>query len=196
MKKKPYDLTERPTTAQLEAEYDRVRYNNLYQTLLKSTVYTLITVAAISVLIATLWLPVLQMYGDSMSPTMENGEIVFSVKTTDLAQGDLVAFYFNNSILVKRVIALPGDEVDIDENGTIFVNGDALEEPYVAEPDWGDTDIELPFEVPEGKYFVVGDNRATSVDSRNKAIGCVAQEQIVGKILFRVWPLKRLGAVG
>lgn len=195
MKKNSYDLTERPTTAQLEAEYDRVRYNNLYQTLLKSTVYTLITVAAIAILIATLWLPVLQIYGDSMAPTMDNGEIVVSIKTTDLKQGDVVAFYFNNSILVKRVIALPGDEVNIDENGTIFVNGDALDEPYVAEPDWGDTNIELPYEVPEGKFFVVGDNRATSVDSRNQAVGCVAQEQLVGKIVFRVWPLNRLGAV-
>lgn len=193
--KKPIDLSDRPTVAQLESEYDRVRYYSLYQTLLKSTVYTLLAVASISVLIATLWLPVIQIYGDSMGPTLESGEIVFSVKTADLQQGDVVAFYFNNSILIKRVIALPGDEVDIDEKGRIYVNGDLLNEPYVAEVSRGETDIELPYEVPQGKYFVVGDNRATSVDSRNEAVGCVAQEQIVGKILYRVWPLNRLGKI-
>lgn len=195
MKKKTINLSDRPTIAQLEAEYERVRYKNLYQTMLKSTVYTLLAVAAIAVLVATLWLPVLQIYGDAMTPTLENGEIVFSVKTSDLQQGDIIAFYFNNSILIKRVIALPGDRVSIDEDGRIFVNGDELDEPYVAERVLGDTDIEMPYEVPQGKYFVVGDNRTTSIDSRNTAVGCVAQEQIVGKIIFRVWPLDRLGGI-
>lgn len=178
-----------PEVSQLETELNRVRYKRRYQTVLKSTIYTLITVAAISVLVATLWLPVLQIYGNSMMPTLEDGEIVFSVKTSDFETGDIIAFYYNNKILVKRVIAGPGDWVDLDEDGTVYVNEAALEEPYLAEKAYGDTDIELPYQVPDGKIFVMGDHRSTSVDSRNTAVGCVAQEQIVGKLILRVWPL-------
>lgn len=195
MKKKEIDILDRPSVAQLESEYDRVRYKSRYQTLLKSTVYTLITVAAIAVLIATLILPVFQIYGKTMNPTLENGDIVVSVKTSNLRQGDIVAFYYNNSVLVKRVIATQGDWVSIDEDGTVTVNDVVLEEPYLIEKALGDTDIEYPYQVPDGKIFVMGDNRATSIDSRNSTVGCVAQEQIVGKILFRVWPFERMGAV-
>lgn len=194
MKKKK--TMERPSVEQIQAELDRVKYRHRYRTVLKSTVYTLITVAAIAILVATLWLPVLQIYGSSMTPTLQDGEIIFSVKTSDFEKGDVVAFYYNNKILVKRVIAGPGEWVDISEDGTVYVNGEALEEPYLSEKAYGDTNIELPYQVPDGKIFVMGDHRSTSVDSRNTAVGCVAQEQIVGKIIFRIWPLDRLGGVG
>ena len=184
-----------PTVEQLEAEIKRVNHKKRYRTVLKSTVYTLITVAAIAVLVATLWLPVLQIYGSSMYPTLQDGEIIFSVKTAEFEPGDIVAFYFNNKILIKRVIAGPGDWVNMTENGTVSVNGEILEEPYLTETAYGDTDIELHYQVPDGKIFVMGDHRATSVDSRNTAVGCVAQEQVVGKILFRVWPLNQMGVV-
>lgn len=184
-----------PTVEQLEAEIKRVNHKKRYRTVLKSTVYTLITVAAIAVLVATLWLPVLQIYGSSMYPTLQDGEIIFSVKTAEFEPGDIVAFYFNNKILIKRVIAGPGDWVNMAKDGTVSVNGEVLEEPYLTETAYGDTDIELPYQVPDGKIFVMGDHRATSVDSRNTAVGCVAQEQVVGKILFRVWPLNQMGVV-
>ena len=187
-------MNERPSVQLLEAELNRVKYRQRYRVVLKSTVYTLITVAAIAVLVATLWLPVLQIYGSSMTPTLQDGEIVFSVKTADLKQGDIVAFYYNNKILVKRVIAGPGDWVDISvETGDVSVNDVALDEPYLAEKSFGDADIEFPYQVPDGKIFVMGDHRSTSVDSRHTAVGCVAEEQIVGKIVFRVWPLEQFG---
>lgn len=193
MKKKV--ILPRPTTKQLEAELARVKYKSRYRSVLKSTIYTLITVAAVAVLIATLWLPVLQIYGHSMTPTLEDGEILFSVKTSDFEPGDIISFYYNNKILVKRVIALPGEWVNMDEDGTVYINEDKLDEPYVTDRALGDTDIDLPYQVPDGKVFVMGDHRSTSVDSRNTAVGCVAQEQIVGKIIFRVWPLNRFGSV-
>ena len=188
-------LGEMPSAEQLEAELKREKYKRRYQSVLRSTIYTLITVAAIAVLVATLWLPVLQIYGSSMTPTLQDGEIIFSVKTADLEPGDIVAFYYNNKILVKRVICGPGDWVNIDEDGTVYVNEVRLKEPYLAEKALGDCNIELPYQVPDGKIFVMGDHRSTSVDSRNTAVGCVAQEQIVGKIIFRIWPLNRLGDV-
>lgn len=192
MKKK--SMRERPTIEQLEIELNRMKYRQRYRVVLKSTVYTLITVAAVAVLVATLWLPVLQIYGNSMTPTLQDGEIVFSVKTSDLEQGDIIAFYYNNKILVKRVIAGTGDWVDIcPETGNVYVNGVLLEEPYLQEKSFGDADIELPYQVPDGKIFVMGDHRSTSVDSRHTAVGCVAEEQIVGKIVFRVWPLNEFG---
>lgn len=188
-------LGEIPSAEQLEAELKREKYKRRYHSVLRSTIYTLITVAAIAVLVATLWLPVLQIYGSSMTPTLQDGEIIFSVKTADLEPGDIVAFYYNNKILVKRVICGPGDWVNIDEDGTVYVNEVRLKEPYLAEKALGDCNIELPYQVPDGKIFVMGDHRSTSVDSRNTAVGCVAQEQIVGKIIFRIWPLNRLGDV-
>ena len=188
-------LGEMPSAEQLEAELKREKYTRRYHSVLRSTIYTLITVAAIAVLVATLWLPVLQIYGSSMTPTLQDGEIIFSVKTADLEPGDIVAFYYNNKILVKRVICGPGDWVNIDEDGTVYVNEVRLKEPYLAEKALGDCNIELPYQVPDGKIFVMGDHRSTSVDPRNTAVGCVAQEQIVGKIIFRIWPLNRLGDV-
>lgn len=184
-----------PDIVQLKSELEREKYKIRYAGVLKSTIYTLITVAAIAVLVATLWLPVLQIYGSSMTPTMSDGEIVISVKTSDIEQGDIVSFYYNNKILVKRVIADAGDWVDIDKDGTVRVNGEELDEPYVSEKALGETDIKLPYQVPDGKVFVMGDHRATSVDSRHSEVGCVSQEQVVGKIVFRVWPISKLGSV-
>ena len=185
-----------PATEQLEAELAREKYKHRYHSVLRSTIYTLVIVAAVAVLTATLWLPVLQIYGSSMTPTLQDGEIVFSVKTSKFQPGDVVAFYYNNKILIKRVICGPADWVNIDENGTVYVNGTVLDEPYLVEKALGDCNIELPYQVPDGKVFVMGDHRSTSVDSRNTAVGCVAQEQLVGKIIFRIWPLDRLGIVG
>ena len=184
-----------PTTEQLEAELKRVRYKSRYRSVLRSTIYSLITVAAIAVLIATLWLPVLQVYGNSMTPTLQNGEIIITVKVSEFEPGDIIAFYYNNKILIKRVIARSGEWVNMDADGNVYVNETLLDEPYLDEKAFGDCNIELPYQVPEGRVFVMGDQRSTSVDSRNSAVGCVAQEQIVGKILFRVWPLEKFGWV-
>ena len=184
-----------PTTEQLEGELKRVRYKSRYRSVLRSTIYSLITVAAIAVLIATLWLPVLQVYGNSMTPTLQNGEIIFTVKMSEFEPGDIIAFYYNNKILIKRVIARSGEWVNMDADGNVYVNETLLDEPYLDEKAFGDCNIELPYQVPEGRVFVMGDQRSTSVDSRNSAVGCVAQEQIVGKILFRVWPLEKFGWV-
>lgn len=184
-----------PTTQELQAELKRVNYKSRYRSVLRSTVYTLITVAAVAILVATLWLPVLRIYGSSMTPTLEDGDIIFTMKTSSFEPGDIISFYYNNKILVKRVIARSGEWVDIDEDGTVYVNNEPLNEPYLTEKAFGDCNIELPYQVPDGKVFVMGDHRSTSVDSRNTSVGCVSQEQVVGKIVFRVWPLDRLGTV-
>ena len=184
-----------PTTEQLEGELKRVRYKSRYRSVLRSTIYSLITVAAIAVLITTLWFPVLRVYGNSMTPTLQNGEIIITVKVSEFEPGDIISFYYNNKILIKRVIARSGEWVNMDADGNVYVNGTLLDEPYLDEKAFGDCNIELPYQVPEGRVFVMGDHRSTSVDSRNSAVGCVAQEQIVGKILFRVWPLEKFGWV-
>ena len=193
--KKKFSAVDIPATEQLEAELAREKYKKRYHSVLRSTVYTLIIVAAVAVLTATLWLPVLQIYGNSMTPTLQDGEIIFTVKTSKFEPGDVIAFYYNNKILVKRVICGPADWVNMDEDGTVYVNGTELDEPYLVDKALGDCNIQLPYQVPDGKVFVMGDHRSTSVDSRNTAVGCVAQEQIVGKIIFRIWPLNRLGVV-
>ena len=184
-----------PTTEQLEGELKRVRYKSRYRSVLRSTIYSLITVAAIAVLITTLWFPVLRVYGNSMTPTLQNGEIIFTVKVSEFEPGDIISFYYNNKILIKRVIARSGEWVNMDADGNVYVNETLLDEPYLDEKAFGDCNIELPYQVPDGRVFVMGDHRSPSVDSRNSAVGCVAQEQIVGKILFRVWPLEKFGWV-
>ena len=184
---------ELPDLEQLKAELNRENYKSRYRSVLRSTIYTLIVVAAVAVLVATIWMPVLQIYGSSMTPTLEESDIVISVKGSDFEPGDLVAFYLGNKILVKRCIAGPGQWVDIDEDGNVSVDGQLLEEPYLTEKALGDCNIKLPYQVPESRYFRMGDHRSTSVDSRNTAVGCVAEEQIVGKIVFRVWPLMKFG---
>ena len=184
-----------PAVANIEAELKRERYKQRYKAVFRSTVFTLITVAAIAILVATLWLPVLQIYGGSMTPTLNDGEIIFTVKTSDFEVGDIIAFYYNNKILVKRVVAVAGEWVNIDKDGNVYVNDFLLDEPYAKEKALGDCNIELPYQVPDGRIFVLGDHRETSVDSRNTAVGCVAEEQLVGKIVFRVWPLKKIGTI-
>ncbi len=176
-----------------KAELNRVKHRKKYKKVLLSTLYTLIVVAAVAVLVATLWLPVFQIYGTSMTPSLHDGDIVISVKDNAPETGDVIAFYYNNKILVKRVIAGPGEWVDIDEDGNVFVNSVPLDEPYLSEKAKGECNIEFPYQVPEGKYFVMGDHRTVSTDSRNTAIGCVSEEQLVGKIVFRVWPLSDFG---
>ncbi|MGN1333964.1 MAG: signal peptidase I [Anaerovoracaceae bacterium] len=184
-----------PSLEQLKAELQRERYKSKYRSVLKSTIYTLIVVAAVSVLVATIWMPVLQIYGSSMEPTVKEGDIVVSLKGSDFESGDLIAFYFGNKILVKRCIAGPGQWVDIDEDGLVYVDGQLLDEPYIEEKSLGDCNINLPYQVPDSRYFCMGDHRLTSVDSRNTAVGCVSEEQIVGKIVFRVWPLSSFGSL-
>lgn len=185
-----------PTVAQLEAELQRESYRIRYRRVLRSTVYALITVAAVAVLVATLLLPVLRIHGASMTPTLHDGDVVVSLKAGTYSRGDIIAFWYNNKILVKRVIAFAGEWVDIDESGNVTVNGTPLDEPYLAEKALGLCDIPLPYQVPESRIFVMGDHRSTSTDSRTTAVGCVAEEQIVGKLVLRVWPVKQLGTLG
>lgn len=184
-----------PTSLEIEEELRRVNYQTSYRQVLRSTIFTLITVAAVAVLVAVLLLPVLQIYGSSMSPTLSEGNIVVSVKGGSLETGDMVAFYYNNKILIKRVIGQPGEWIDLEDDGTVYVNGKRIEEPYLTERAYGECDIELPYQVPESRIFVMGDHRTVSVDSRSSAVGCVAEEQIVGKIVFRVWPIDEFGPV-
>ena len=182
-----------PSTEAIEQELKRVRYNERYVKTFRSTVNILITVAAIAVLIATLLLPVLQIYGASMTPTLYDGELVVSVKTSEMEKGDVIAFYYDNKILVKRVIASAGEWVELDEEGNLYINGKLQDEPYIEEKALGECDIEMPYQVPEGRIFVMGDHRSVSVDSRSSSVGCVAEEQIVGKLVFKIWPLKNIG---
>lgn len=182
-----------PTVDELETEILRVKYRRRYGRIFRNTVFTLITVAAMAVLVAVFFLPVLQIYGHSMTPGLDEGDIVVSLKGSGFQTGDVVAFYYNNKVLVKRVIAGPGDWVDIDADGTVFVNEKEIDEPYLSERSLGECDIDLPFQVPENRWFLMGDHRSVSVDSRSQAVGSVAEEQIVGKLVFRVWPLKKFG---
>ena len=189
------NIPQLPNTAELEEAVKRDRYYHRFRNMVTSTFLTLVVVAAAAVLVAVLFLPVLRIYGKSMRGTLDNGDIVVSVKSSNMKTGDVVAFYYNNNILVKRVIAGPGDWVDIDKDGNVFVNHEKLEEPYLDDKAYGETNIELPYQVPDGRLFVMGDNRSVSIDSRNTSIGCVSEEQIVGKIVYRVWPLSQIGRV-
>lgn len=180
---------QRPTTAELEGELAEEKKRNNTRITVRGTLLTLGTVAACAVLVATLWLPVLRIYGNSMTPTLQEGDLVVSVKQNSFQTGDIIAFYYNNKILVKRVIAGPGDYVDIDEDGNVYVNGTLLEEEYLSEKALGETDLDYPFQVPDNRWFVMGDHRSVSLDSRTKAIGTIAEDQIVGKLVTRIWPL-------
>ena len=186
---------EAPTVEQLEAELKKEQYRHNYGRVLRSTAFSLLVVAAVAVLVAVLLLPVLQINGTSMTETLQDGDIVVAISNSKFKTGDVIAFYYNNNILVKRVIAAAGDWVDIDGEGNVYVNGELLDEPYITEKAYGNCDIELPYQVPDGKCFVMGDHRATSIDSRNTAGGCISDSGVVGKIMFRVWPLEEIGIV-
>ena len=188
-KKKEVSL---PTKKQVETERKRYRRQKAYNKALRGTVYVLTIVAAVAVLIATLVLPVLQIEGTSMEPALSNGDVVLLMKTTRFERGDLCGFTWNNKLLIKRVIGLPGDWIEIDTDGTIYLNGDKLEESYVEHKALGECDLEFPFQVPQEQYFVIGDMRESSIDSRNTVIGCIPKDQIVGKVFFRVWPFKSI----
>lgn len=181
-----------PSAGLIQAELKREKNRRRFWRIIKNTIYTLIIIAAIAVLITTLVLPVLQIAGTSMEPTLNNGDIVVLLKTSKLRYGDLCGFSYSNKILIKRVIAMPGDTVVIDESGNVIVNGEVLDEPYITDKGLGECDIEFPFTVPENTYFLMGDHRTTSIDSRSTVIGCIPTEQIVGKLFFRVWPLSDL----
>lgn len=191
-KKKRTDI---PEIKEIKKEIERVRYKGRYRSVFRSTLFTLVVVSAIAVLVATLWMPVLRIYGRSMSPTLDNGNIMISFKEGRFKTGDIVAFYYNNKILVKRAIAQSGDWVDIDKDGNVSVNNKSLNEPYIKTKSLGNSNIKYPYQVPDGKIFVLGDNRDVSIDSRNTAVGCISEEQIVGKLVFRIWPLKVSGFI-
>ena len=178
-----------PELDALQKELKRERYKRRFRRLLRSTVNALVVVAAIAALVATLILPVLQIAGTSMEPSLNDGDIVLLVKKNDLQTGDLCAFYYSNKILIKRVIATPGDYIWIESDGTVYLNGEPLDEPYVSQKALGECDVEFPYQVPENSYFVMGDKRETSIDSRSSDIGCIAEDQIVGKIFCKIWPL-------
>ena len=184
-----------PSLPEIQRERKRIRRKDYYRQSLRGTISVLVVVAAIAVLVATLFLPILQISGDSMSPTLEHDEIVILVKTKEFNRGDLIGFYYQGKILLKRVIALPDEEVAIDAEGNVYVNGEVLEEPYVTEKGLGDCDLEFPYKVPGTGYFVLGDQRSNSVDSRNSVIGAISQDDIIGKVFIRVWPFSRFGFV-
>ena len=194
-KEKETKTLEVPSLSQIEAELQKENHKHTFARVMRSTIYTLLIVAAAAVLVAVIFLPVLQITGTSMTETLWNGDIVVALSGSDYKTGEVVAFYYNNNILVKRVIAVAGDWVDIDKDGNVYVNNVLLDEPYVKEKSLGICDITLPYQVPEGRIFVLGDHRATSVDSRSSTIGSISEEYLVGKILFRVWPLTDIGMV-
>lgn len=195
MKRTKNELRRIPTTLELKMELKKEKYKFRYKSLLKSTIYVLIVVVAVSVLIATLIFPVLRISGSSMTPTLVSDDIVLCINKTNFSSGDIVAFYYNNRILVKRVIAISTDWVDIDELGNVFVNDELLEEGYIKDKDRGNSDISFPYQVPEDSYFVLGDQRDSSIDSRNSLIGAVSSDDIIGRVVFRVWPLKRVSII-
>lgn len=193
MAKEPNKEVPVPSLAEIQRERKRIRRKIYYRQSLRSTVSVLVVVAAVAVLITTLFLPILQISGDSMSPTLEHDEIVILLKTKDLQQGDLVAFYFQGKILLKRIIALPEDEVVIDSDGNVYVNQQMLEEAYVTEKSLGECDLAFPYKVPGTGYFVLGDRRSNSVDSRNSVVGTITMDDMIGKVFLRVWPLSEIG---
>lgn len=190
--KKKMDL---PTAEQLEQELKRLKYRHSFAFTLRSTVVSLIVVAAIAVMISTMIMPVLRVTGTSMTPTLQNDQVIICNKLAECQKGDVVAFYYNNKVLIKRVIGVAGDVIDISGDGVVSVNGEPLDEPYVSELALGECDIELPYQVPDNRIFVMGDHRSVSIDSRSTSVGCVAIENVIGKVLLRVYPIDSFGKI-
>jgi len=190
MKREKNDI---PTAVQLENELKHLRYSESFRKSLKSTVSSLITLAATAVLISMLFLPVLRVTGTSMTPTLSNGELVLGLKNSKIQKGDIIAFYYNNKVLLKRVIGTAGDIVSMDNDGNVYINDELLDEPYLISKDYGECDIEFPYQVPESRLFVMGDHRTVSIDSRSTAVGCIAEEYIIGKIFMRIYPFNKIG---
>ena len=184
-----------PTAEQLEAEEKRLRRRKDFVRLLVSTLSSLVVVAAVAVLLSMLFLPVLRVTGTSMTPTLENDQLVVCNKRSDFKQGDVIAFYYNNKILLKRVIGVSGDKINITPDGTVFVNDVEIDEPYVSDKALGECDLKMPYQVPDQKIFVMGDHRSTSIDSRSSLVGCVSEEAIIGRVIFRVWPIEEFGKI-
>ncbi|MEE3487739.1 MAG: signal peptidase I [Bulleidia sp.] len=184
-----------PSSKDIRKELRRVNRKKDFRSILLNTIGGLVVAAAAAVLIAVLLVPVLRIYGHSMDSVLEEGDVVLCLKEDHFETGDVIAFYYNNKVLVKRVIGKSGDWVDMDEDGNVYVNQHLLSEPYLSQKAFGETNITLPYQVPDTQLFVMGDNRAVSIDSRNTAVGCVSDEMVVGKIFFRVWPLKRFGKI-
>ena len=180
-----------PPTEQVRAVHDKLAYRAKLRKVLTSTISILIVVAAVAVLVSTLFIPVIQVSGDSMEPTLYNGDIILLVKTDHYSQGQLCCVAWQNKLLLKRVIGLPGDKIDIDADGNVSVNDVLLNEPYLINKSLGECDISFPYNVPDEKYFVLGDRRDTSIDSRSSAVGCISKDQMVGKMLFRIWKSKK-----
>lgn len=189
------DTAARPSVEQISEELERRRHGQRTRTIVRNTVFGLVCVAAVAVLLATLFLPTLKIYGNSMESTLAEGQVVVSYKDPEYVTGDIVAFYYNNKILVKRVICGPGDWFNMADDGTVFVNGTKVDEPYVSDNSFGPCDLDLPYQVPEGHLFVMGDQRSSSMDSRMSQVGCVYEDQIVGHIFFCIWPLDSFGVV-
>ena len=190
--KKKMDL---PTAEQLEQELKRLKYRHSFAFTLRSTVASIIVVAAIAVMISTMIMPVLRVTGTSMTPTLQNDQVIICNKLAECQKGDVVAFYYNNKVLIKRVIGVAGDVIDISGDGVVSVNGEPLDEPYVSELALGECDIELPYQVPDNRIFVMGDHRSVSIDSRSTSVGCVAIENVIGKVLLRVYPIDSFGKI-
>lgn len=190
-----FSMENLPTAKQFESEVTQIKYRKDFARILRSTISSLIVVAAIAVLVAMLLLPILRVTGSSMTPTLQNDELVVCSKRSNFKSGDIVAFYYNNKILLKRVIGIAGDVIDIKEDGTVYVNGEELDEPYVNEKALGTCDINLPYQVPDNRIFVMGDHRSVSVDSRSTTVGCIADEYVIGRVILRLWPFKTISRI-